>query len=535
MTPESNVLLRGIPTPPDEVASGDYVQVTDNDTTVTGYVEMRDGALACIAEHSGVTYFLDARDCFVRMLRPRGVLPDGAAVWFRLVSERGAEQWFKAKITRHYYVGVKPRYNVDYQSADFEGAYDEAAAVHAEDIELREANPHSDTSINPHLMHEQSTTLREIGELAVRQGANPARAAYDQVVEAFSLTEQRATTAGEEVGRGKLRREIEQLLTNYDAPKPDHWGIQRGDVMEWLSRALQVGRGHARERYALAGELTRLGAPPELSVTQMVEFVIAKTRAEARANATRAAEEAASTVIEDLKRRRHEHECGEQQAREALADTERQHQELFRLLSYAEPAPHGVDLVERLSEVMEAFRARIKALAVDNQTLIEQQGDGVPEPDKIREHALEAMSVLAKRIPGIQGFTLPQKLREVLAYYDNRISELELAVVSRSPKTVIAGTDRVRAVVDRAIENGPAELTLTRDLGGWFLRALANANLAVIVYNWDGIDPVAEPVEPTAAPPAPPTLDDVKAAWGDMVTQIAKVPQVLRDALKDLP
>ena len=68
MTPESNVLLRGIPTPPDEVAPGDYVQVTDNDTTVTGYVETSDGALACIAEHNDAVYLLDVRDRFVRML-----------------------------------------------------------------------------------------------------------------------------------------------------------------------------------------------------------------------------------------------------------------------------------------------------------------------------------------------------------------------------------------------------------------------------------------------------------------------------------
>lgn len=527
MTPETELRDRGVPTTHDQVSEGDYVQVRDGDMVVTGYVELRDGEHACIAEHSGVTYFLNGHDRFVQMLRPRGVLPDGVAVWYRVLSERGAEKWFKAEVTHHFYAGIKPRYNLRYTSPDFEGAYDEAAGVHPEDIELREATPKPDTSINPHLMHEQSTTLREIGELAVRQGANQARAVYDQVIEALSLTEQRATKAGEETGRVKLLREVEQLLTNYDAPKPDHWGVGRGDVMEWLSRALQVGRGHDRERYALAGELTRLGAPPSLAVTQMVEFVIAKTRADARANATKAAEEAASAKIDQLS--------------EGAAETERKVAEVFRLLSYAEPRPSGAGLVERVGEVLEAFRAKIKALEADKTTLLGQVGSATAAPDKIREQSLEAMSLLAQRIPGIQGFTLPQKLREVLAHYDNQITEMALVVASGQPATVIAGADRVRAVIERALST-PGRPDPAGDLmnliiadrsavGGWFLRVLANANLAVVFHNWDGIDPTAEPVEPTVKPAGPPTIDDVKQAWGTVMTELGKVPEALRKAL----
>jgi hypothetical protein len=466
MTPESELpRYRGVPTTHDLVSPGDYVQVQDGETVVAGYVEMRDGQHACIAEHSGAVYLLDVRDRFVQMVRPRGVLPDGVAVWYRTLEDTGAERWFKAEVARHFYVGVKPRYNLRYLSPDFEGAYNDAAGVHPEDIELREVNPKPDTSINPHLMHEQSTTLREIGELAIRQGANRARAVYDQVVEALSLTEQRGAAEAQEIARGKFRHEVEQLLNNFNAPKPDHWGVGRGDAMEWLAHALMIARGDRRERTALAAEMTKIGASPAHSVTQMFEFVIAKTRAEARSNATAHAEQAAEAKIRQLE--------------------------------------------QKLNE----------------------------PPSVLQEHTLEAMSLLAQRIPGVQGFTLPQKLREVLAEYDNRISGMELALASRKPTTVIVGADRVRAVIERELDGrGPAELMLMRDLGGWFLRTLANANLAVVVYNWDGIDPVAEPAEETVkTAPAPPTLDDVKAAWGTMVAELDKIPEVLRDVLKDRP
>jgi hypothetical protein len=375
-------------------------------------------------------------------------------------------------------VGGKPRYNVRYHVPEGPrqlGGFSTATGAHPEDIELREIEadaPAEDPST--HLIDEQSTALRDISRLAVNNGANETRTVYYQVVEALSLTEKQAAASAREHARGQLRREVEVLLTNYGAPRPTHWGAERGDVIEWLNHALCADREGRREATALAGMLTELGASPAHTVIQMAEFVIAKTRA----NATKAAEDAASATIEQSKK-------------------------------------------------------RIDALETDKTTLLAQVGEAVAAPDKIREHSLEAMSLLAKVIPGVQGFTLPQKLREVLAYLNDRISSLELAVASAHPVTVVAGPDRVRAVIERAVDGVPVELI--EDLGGWFLRALANANLAVIVYNWDGIDPVAEPVEPTVKPAEPPTLDDVKAAWSELGTYFSSMLDEFRKNLGGKP
>lgn len=608
MTPELKPDERGVPRPPDQVAEGDRVLIHEDDGIVAiGRVIDFDGVPHCQGATPGALHRIGVRDQYVRLLRPPDDvrIPDGTPVHLRVFDAEWATLECEGTIKAAVQVEGAMRYNVRYQvpkSFANLGGFAVALGVHPDDIELRPTGedepkfaPDDDaetqlrtidtalfnggvplppsvhhtvaqrvqmlvhlwrelnapapdgTLLNPHLVNEQSTALRDISRLAVQHGANEAKTVYRQVVEALQLAKDRTTTSAGTAGRVALRREVEVALGNYGRPKPTHWQNQRGDVMEWLDHALCRAREQERELIGLAGYLCEHGATPSDTIGQMVETVLAKTRAEARANATQAAENAAAARIEKAEAKAHQCELDEQQARETLADTEHQHQELFRMLSYAEPYPHGVDLIERLSEVMEAFRARIKALEADKKTLLGQVGEAAAAPDKIREHSLEAMSLLAQRIPGVQGFTLPQKLREVLAFYDNRISELELAVVSRKPKTVIAGADRVRAVVAHALSDrvGWAVENLNKMLnddheavGGWFLRTLANANLAVIVYNWDGLDPTAEPVEPHAekvTEPVPPTLDDVKAAWDTMVTQIAKVPQVLRDALKDLP
>lgn len=490
MTPETDPLEHGVPIAANQLKVGDRVAVCNRDGSQLGVGTIRRvvNELQCVTDSISDprTFFVDADNRRVRLLRPVRVMGDGVAVWLRFLDAMGAETWSEGTIIGHNDVGDKPRYNVRYHVPEGPrqlGGFSTATGVHPEDIELRavEAEPPAEDP-GPHLVNEMSTALRDVSRLAVRQGANQARAIYDQVVEALSLTEQRATKAAEENVRGRVRREVEVLLTNYGAPKPDHWGAERGDAMEWLDHALSVAREQRREGMALAGILTDLGATPTDHLIRMAEDVIAKTRAEARANATAVAERAASE--------------------------------------------------------------KINALEGDKQMLLGQVAEANAAPDKIREHCVEAMSLLAGRIPGIQGFTLPQKLREVLAYYDNRISTLELAVSSPKPLTVIAGPDRVRAVVSRALSDrvGWAVENLNRMLnenhdavGGWFLRTLANANLAVIVYDWEGLDPTAEPVEPTMKPAAPPTLDDVKAAWGAVVSEIAKVPEVLRDILKDKP
>jgi hypothetical protein len=461
MTPETKPDGRGVPRPPDQVSPGDRILIHENDGIVAiGRVIDLDGVLHCQGSTPGALHRLGIRDQYVRLLRPPNHvrIPDGTPVRLRLFDPEWATVEREGTIKAALKAEDAMRYNVRYQVpkgfANLDG-HAVALGVHPDDIELRptgEDEPKfAPDATSPHLVNEMSTALRDVSRLAVRNGANEARTVYHQVVEALSLTEQRVATEAQEIARGKLRHEVEQLLTNYDAPKPDHWGIQRGDVMEWLSRALQIGRGHARERDALAKEMTKLGASPAHSVTQMFEFVIAKTRAEARSNATAHAEQAASAKIRKLEKTIH-----------------------------------------------------------------------------------DAFQYLNDQIPGIEGLTLDQKLREVVCDLRNKLAFAEL---HRGRQVVIAGVDQVRAVIERAVDGVPVELV--EDLGGWFLRALAAANLAVIRHDWNGLDPTAEPVEPAAEPvtpdkPSPPTLDDVKAAWGTVVAEFAKVPEALRQAMADV-
>lgn len=557
------------------------------------------GKLACQGSTSGALYDLGVRDQYVRLLRPANHvrIPDGTPVRLRLFDPAWATVEHDGTIKAALKAEDAMRYNVRYQVpkgfAALDG-YAVALGVHPDDIELRPTGedepkpapdpveddpatqlrvidaalfnaavpwPSSDSAnvaqrvqdlirawvdlhagapenhLNPHLVNEMSTALRDISRLAVQHGGNEARTVYHQVVEALKLVEKRTANSAGTAGRVALRREVEVLLASYGAPKPEHWGKDRGDVMEWLDHALCIAREDRRERTALARMLTDLGASPAHTMVQMAEFVVAKTRADARANATAVAENAASARIEELTNalseateKAHQHELGEQQARETLADTESQHQELFRLLSYTEPAPHGLGLVERLTEVLEVSKEQIRALEGDKSTLLAQVGEAVVAPNIIRDHSLEAMSLLAKVIPGVEGFTLPQKLREVLAYLDDRISSLELAVASNHPMTVVAGPDRVRSVVSRALSDrvGWAVENLNRMLnedhdavGGWFLRTLANANLAVVVYDWEGIDPLAEPVEPT-----------IKVESGPQFAKVEEIFASVGEALK---
>jgi hypothetical protein len=137
--------------------------------------------------------------------------------------------------------------------------------------------------------------------------------------------------------------------------------------------------------------------------------------------------------------------------------------------------------------------AQARAEARSNATAHAEQAASA-KIRKLEKTIHDAFQYLNDQIPGIEGLTLDQKLREVVCDLRNKLAFAEL---HRGRLVVIAGVDQVRAVVQRAIEDGPVELDLINDLGGWFLRALAAANLAVIRHDWDGVDPTAEPVEPT--------------------------------------
>lgn len=483
MTPDLKPEQRGVLRPPDQLAEGARVLIHDAAGIVAiGRVIDLDGILRCQGATAGALHRLGVRDQYVRLLRPPNDvrIPDGTPVWLRMFVPEWATVELEGTIKAAIKAGGVMRYNVAYLASDDKRAV--AFGVHPDDIELRPADEDEPDDVNQHLVDEQSTALRDIGWFVADHGAHPAKTVYDQVV---------------------------QVVTRFD-----------------------------EEAKAAARLLVGNGARPDSTLTQMVREAVASTRAQARANATAHAEQAAAAKIRQLEQRIRELENGA---------GEEQSKELFRLLSYERPVPHGAGLTERLNEVLKVLHEQIRALEADKSTLLAQVGEAVAAPDVIREQSLEAMSLLASHIPGVQGFTLPQKLREVLADKSNQIAALEMAVAARKPSTVIVGADRVRAVISRALSDrlGWAVENLNRMLnedhdavGGWFLRTLANANLAVIVHNWDGLDPVAEPVEPTAEPvapdkPATPTLDDVKAAFSTMFEEIGKVPEAIRQALAD--
>jgi len=588
---------RGIPTEARYLSDGDRVLLFQDDELIVEGTASHTGGTVRVVEDDGSWTIIDraapGTRRHVRLLRSTAPIAEDAPVRLRRLDTLGNSEWLDGTIEGRGTVDGKPRYAVRYHAENgptrLAGWYT-AIGVHPDDLELREETaenveqvaaaitpememeairaaldgfgipgPHqsnpsvperiahlirlfvdqSDTvtktraallpivddgsmtldsiariaarryaeqrdanrQTSPHLARMQSTALGEVQQLAIARGGDSRLETIAMLRHAFEVTEER--------GANRVREEVNNLLGRYDMPRPRN--IIPAEPMDWLDHALKRAQERDEEVTQLAGHLVTLGATPSDHIGAMVETALGQARVTARSTATAHAEQAAAAKITQLTT--------------AFAEVERKTENAFRLLSQCQPHPSGKPLDERITEVIDAFQRRILTLEGDLH-------DARTDRNEFEKIIHDAFVLLERHIKGSGDVTLDQKLREVLANKDNQIAQFKIR--TRRDGVTIVGVDRVRAVVDREVERGGLLRTGEGDdLGGWFLRTLSKANLAIIVHDWNGFDPVAEPVEGfklgNDAPKPGPQFATVEKIFADVATALKPVLDDLRN------